>query len=138
MCLVFIPPLLNTIKIETCGSIVVSYQVVMLLPKVIKDLINKYVLAIQHPLVQILENARNKIWNELISVSTPSSIPVLLDKKQISFYPAINNGNGSHVMVPGSQIIAPYCSLCGSMIIVNFSWYTQPKLPRVKIRCTCN
>ena len=20
---------------------------------------------------------------------------------------------------------------------VNFSWYTQPKLPRVKIRCTC-
>ena len=124
-------------KKETCGSIVVSYQVVMLLPKVIKDLINKYVLAIQHPNVQLLENARNKIWNELIGFSTSSSFHTLVHKKQISFYPTIDNGHGSHVMVPGSQIIVPYCGWCGSMIIVNFSWYKQPKLPRVKIRCTC-
>ena len=111
-----------------------------MLPVVIKDLIYKYVLAIQHPNVQILENARNKIWNDYITrnkIWNPSSIHVLLHKKQISFYPTIDNGHGSHVMVPGSQIIAPYCGWCGSMIIVNFSWYKQPKLPRVKIRCTC-
>ena len=107
-----------------------------MLPVVIKDLIYKYVLAIQHPNVQILENARNKIWNELIGVSHASIIPVLLHKKQISFYPTIDNGHGSHVMVPGSQIIVPYCGWCGSLMILDVPW-DKPKLPRVKIRCTC-
>ena len=111
----------------------------MYIPNEIKDLIHKYVLAIEHPVVKGLKDVRQKYWTDFYDKYLFYDKGHLRYRKTISFYYGSDARCGYQVNIPGSKVTGPYCYQCGSIIEVEdtYSRYEISYLLEHKL-CRCD
>ena len=110
----------------------------MYIPNDIKNLIHKYVLAIEHPVVKGLKDVRQKYWDTKMRECELPCIRTHLEwMKNISFYHGMDTAGGYQVNLPDSDVIGPYCEMCGSLTFVQTFWPQCRYIPQNKL-CKCN
>ena len=114
----------------------------MNIPNEIKDLIHKYVLAIEHPVVKGLKDEHRKYWTEFAMERGDGKTYSDLIKNSdniysYSFYFGVDTAGGYQVCIPGSSVIGPYCYRCGDLSEVFKNWPQISYIPLNKL-CTCD
>ena len=116
----------------------------MYIPNEIKDLIHKFVLAMEHPVVKGLKDEHRKYWadwyDKFGAYDDEMMLVHLRYRKTISFYYGLDGRDlgsnyGYHVNLPKSKVTGPYCHQCGSPIEVEDA-YSYSRLLKHNL-CSC-